>query len=174
MNQKNEVLFKNETRCTKQEYEEFLDSYTKEYFASETAYAFFNIIFFSVCTLGSILYKEYILTVFLIIGIILYVLYKFVRPNIKIQKEKNSDKIKFEFLNTFLFYKNSFSVENKDGSAVINYFNLYKVIETSSHFYIYISRDYAFILSKKGFIDSTSYDFSDFIQKKVKFKYKKR
>lgn len=174
MKQKKEILFKNETKCTKQEYEDFLESYSKEYIASETVYTISNIIFFSVCVLGSVLYKEYTLTVFLIIGIILYILYKFVRPNLRIKKERNSDKIKFEFLNTFLFYKNYFSVENKDGNAIINYFNLYKVVETESHFYIYISRDYAFIISKKGFIDSTSYDFSDFIQKKVKFKYKKR
>ena len=51
---------------------------------------------------------------------------------------------------------------------------MYKVVETNTHFYIYISRDYAFIISKKGFIDSKSEEFSKFIRKKAWGKYRNR
>ena len=53
-----------------------------------------------------------------------------------------------------------------------HYFKIYKVLETETHFYIYIARDYAFIVDKNGFIDSNSDEFKKFIQKKVKLKYK--
>ena len=167
-------LFKNKTRYSEKEYNLFLKSYEKEYGFSDTLYIIFNIGFFSLCLVLAILNKEIFLSVVILIGLLIYIWYKFIRPTKKIKEETQSNKIKNEYTNTFYFYKYYFRVENPEGKAQISYYKIYKVIETKTHFYIYIARNYAFIISKQGFINSKSEDFSQFIKKKTRLKYKTR
>ena len=168
-----EVLFRNKTRYSEKEYEIFLKSYSDEYTFSETLYSLTNIFFFGMCLIVAIKYKEIFLSIALAVGLIVYIWYKFIRPIFKI-KENKQNTIKANYMNTFYFYKSYFRVENEEGTANIRYMGIYKVIEEEEYFYIYITRDNAFIISKDGFIDSTSYDFSNFIRKKVWGKYKNK
>lgn len=167
-------LFKNKTKYSQKEYDMFLRSYQKEYAVSELMYTIFYIVFFVFCLVLAIISKEVILSIALSIGLIIYFWYKFIRPVKKVKKEKNSNKIQKEYITTFKFYKNYFYVQNIEGDAKVFYFKIYRVIETNTHFYIYIARDYAFLISKKGFIDSKTEDFRKFIKKKVFMKYKDR
>ncbi len=163
-------LFKNKTKCTQKEYEAFLKSYEKEYAFSEWTYTILYIGFFILCIVLGILNKEILLTIALIIGLIIYIWYKFIRPVTKIKNQNK--KLEKEYTNTYNFYKRYFSVENVDGSAQILYFKVYKVIENKTHFYIYISREYAFIVDKNGFEKGDCNEFKKFIRKKVFGKYK--
>ena len=167
-----EELFKNKTKCTQKEYNRFMQTQVKEYAVSEILYTLFNIVFFTFCLILAIMNKEYKLAVIIFVGLLIYGWYKFIRPAKKVKKEQNSKKLIQEYVNNYIFYKHYFTTENPDGKAQTFYFKIYKVIETKTHFYIYISKEYAFIVAKDGFIDSDSEEFKTFIKKKVKLKYK--
>lgn len=165
-------LFQNKTKYTEKEYKLFLKSYNEEYAMSGFLYMIFYVAFFIFFFILGIVTKEYILSLVMFIFLVIYIYYKFIWTKKKIKKEKATPKIKKAYTTTFKFYKRFFRVENKDGKAQVWYFKMYKVIETDTHFYIYISRDYAFIISKRGFINSTSQEFGDFIKKKAWGKYR--
>lgn len=169
-----EVLFKNKTKCTEKEYELFLEEYKKEFSMSENLYTLFNIFFFGLCVWLAFSGGEIWLGIVIILGLLIYIWYKFIRPIKRVEKDKKSNKIKDNFVNTFTFYKNSFKVKNPDGEAEIFYYKLYRVLETNTHFYIFISREYAFIVAKNGFEDNKSDEFSKFIKKKSLGKYKNK
>ena len=169
-----EELFKNKTKCTQKEYDEFLKVQEKENALYELLYIIFNITFFSMCLVLAVINKEYLLSLALFIGLLIYGWYKFIRPRTKIEKEKKSKKLIQEYINTYTFYKHYFKTENPDGTAQTYYLKITKVVETRRAFYIYIAREYAFIISKDGFIDSNCEEFKKFIKNKVKARYKTR
>ena len=164
-----EKLFENKTKYTQKEYNLFTESYQKEYAKSDYSFMMFNFIFFGICLIIAVIEKEFILALGLIIYLLVYFWFKVIRP-IKAVGHKMSG----NFVNNYEFYKNYFKVENVDGKAQILYFKLYRVVETRTDFYIYISREYAFIVSKFGFTKGTSEEFSKFIKKKMFTKYKNR
>ena len=169
-----EKLFENKTKYTNKEYTAFLKSYKEEFAKTEIAYILFNIIFFGMCMIFSFKENEKILAFSLLIGLLVYIWFKIIRPVKAVKKDQESHKFSGHFVNNYEFYKNYFSVENIDGKAQIIYLKLYRIVETNSYFYIYISREYAFIVSKLGFTKGTSEEFSKFIKKKVFTKYKNR
>ncbi len=169
-----EELFKNETKYTKEEYDIFLKEHQKEYSMSETAYMLFNIIFFGMCMIFAFRNNEPLLGAILLIGLLIYLWYKFIRPKKELDKTLESEKLSGDFINHYIFYKKFFKVDNKEGNAQIFYYKLYRVIETQENYYMYISRDYAFILSKSGFTKGDANEFSKFIKKKMLTKYRNR
>ncbi len=169
-----EVLFKNKTRYTQKEYDLFLEEYQKEFAMSENLYTLFNFVFFGFCAGFAFYGHEIWLGIVIILALLFYAWYKFIRPARRVQKTKQSNKVDGKFINKYTFYKNYFKVDNPDGNAQLYYFKLYRVTETKTHFYIYISREYAFIMSKKGFEDDKSEEFSKFIKKKMHGKYRNR
>lgn len=169
-----EELFKNETKYTQKEYDIFLKEHQKEYATSETAYMLFNIIFFGICMIFAFRNNEIILGIILLLGLLIYMWYKFIKPKKELDQTLKSEKLSGDFVNHYYFYKNNLKVENKEGDAKIYYYKLYRVIETHDNYYIYISRDYAFIMSKGGFTKGDSVEFSKFIKKKMLTKYRNR
>ena len=118
--------------------------------------------------------KEIILGLVIIVGLGIYFWLGIIRPNLIVEKTKKSKKVSGEFVNNYEFFKNYFKVKNQDGEAQVVYFKLYRVVETKDFFYIYISRQYAFIVSKQGFTKGTTEEFSEFMKKKMFTKYKNR
>lgn len=169
-----EKLFENKTKYTQKEYNLFTESYQKEYAKSDYSFMMFNFIFFGICMIIAVIEKEFILALGLIIYLLVYFWFKVIRPIKAVEKDKKSHKMSGNFVNNYEFYKNYFKVENVDGKAQILYFKLYRVVENRTDFYIYISREYAFIVSKFGFTKGTSEEFSKFIKKKMFTKYKNR
>ena len=169
-----EKLFENKTKYSDKEYSAFLTSYKEEFFKTEIAYMFFNIAFFGMCMIFAFKENEKILALALLIGLLVYAWVKIIRPIIAVRKDQKSHKFSGHFVNNYEFYKNFFKVQNSDGNAQIVYLNLYRVVETKTYFYMYISREYAFIVSKLGFTKGTPEEFSKFIKKKVFTKYKNR
>lgn len=169
-----EELFENKTKYLQEEYETFLKVHQKEYAASEYAYILFNLIFFGCCAAIAFKEKEIILGIVLVVGLLIYIWYKFFRPARRMQEDLESEKLSGNFVNTYKFYKKYFKVENTEGNAQLAYIGLYRVVETNENYYIYISRDNAFIVSKKGFTKGNEKEFSKFIRGKVFMKYKNR
>ena len=169
-----EKIFENKTKYSQKEYNIFLESYKKEYATSEYAYMIFYILFFGLCMIIAFKEGEILLGIALLIGLSVYLWYKIIRPAKLVEKDKKGPKVSGNFVNKYEFYNNYFKVENPEGKAQILYFKLYRVVETNSYFYIYISRQYAFIVSKLGFTKGSSKEFSEFMKKKLFLKYKNR
>ena len=165
-------LFINKTKCTKKDFVRFQNSYKREYAVPELMGFLFYVAFFLFCIILSFMSKEYKLGSILICVFILYLAYKFIYQPNRIKKQEKSNQLLKEYINTYIFYNNYFKTKNIDGEAQTFYFKIYKVIETKTNFYIYVSRDYAFIISKSGFKDDKCEEFTKFIKKKTRFKYK--
>ena len=169
-----EKLFENRTKFSQKEYDIFLESYKNEFEKSDYGYIVYYIVFFGLCMILAFMQGEIILGITLLVGLGIYLWFKIIRSNKLVEKAKKSQKVSGNFVNKYEFYKNYFKVENPEGKTQILYFKLYRVVETKLYFYIYISRQYAFIVSKLGFTEGNPENFSEFIKKKVHMRYKNR
>ena len=89
-----------------------------------------------------------------------------------VDNEISSDKFGDNNTNTFSFYEKDFEVLNKNGKYTYKYFMIYKIFETHNFYYIYISKENAFLVSKHAFSIGNEVDFSSFMKSKCHFKYK--
>ncbi len=165
-------LFINKTKCTKEEYDRFQESYKKEYALSEWISVLYYFVFFIFCIVMSFISKEFKLGIILIIAFCLYLFYKFIFMPKRIKKQEGSNQLVKEYVTTYIFYNKIFTSKNEDKEVSTPYFKIYRVIETKTNYYIYVSREYAFIVSKEGFENDKEAEFKEFIKKKVKLKYK--
>ena len=166
-------IFRNETKCSKKEYEMFIKAHGKQYGLKEDLYTIIYTIFFIWSIIYSLKYNIYFAAIILIIVLITFLSYRIINPNLVVKKELNSKMIKNEEVNTYSFYKYYFKVKNNQGESNIIYFKIYKVLENDTHFYIYLTKTGAFVVSKQGFIKGNSDDFSDFLRRRVWHRYKK-
>ena len=167
-----EKLFENKTTYTKDTYMEFLRFHTRIFNAPYMAYTIFWSAVFMLCIYLSFSIGNRLQGVLITIILIGFVLYRVYRPKRVVDKELESDKISSNNINTFSFYNGNFTVENKNGSFSFRYFMLYRVFETDKYFYLYVNKENAFLLSKKTFSKGTAEEFSEFIKKKCRFKYR--
>ena len=131
-----EELFENKTKYTKKEYEKFIKVHQQEYATSENAFTIFNILFFGMCMIFAFIEKETILGIAIIVGLAIYIWYKFFRMDKRVKKDIKSEKLSGNFINTYKFYKNFLKVDNPEGKAQIFYFKLYRIVETNDNYYI--------------------------------------
>ena len=169
-----EDLFENKTKYSEKVYNIFLKSYEEEYSKVDNLYMIYNIVFFGTCMFFAFIEKEIILGICILIGLLIYMWYKFIRPIKREKKTRKSPKMNGNYVNTYRFYKNYFDVKNPDGDAQIAYFKIYRMVETKEYYYIYISREHAFVVSKFGFTKGDYMEFSIFMRKLLKRKYKNR
>ncbi len=168
-----EKLFENKTTYNQDTYIDFLKFHNKTYNLSYILYTVFWALLLILCIYLSFGSKNRIQGVVLTIILICFVFYRLYHPRMIVNKEIKSEKISTNNTNTFSFFDKSFEVKNNNGSFIYKYFMLYKVFETSDFFYLYVTRENAFLISKNTFSLGTPEDFSKFIKKKCKFKYKK-
>ena len=150
MSNKNK-LFENETEYSANDYVKFLRFHKKKFSFSYIIYTlFWSVILFLSLFLafgtGARL-QGVLITIILII----FVIYRFVRPNIIANSEFNSDKLEDNNVNTFSFYDKEFEVLNKNGTFTYKYFMIYKIFEIKDFYYIYMSKENAFLVSKYAF-----------------------
>ena len=162
-------IFKNVTKYTTKNYEQFLQFHRSKY---DFKYNFFTIVLslmFLYCLITCITSKNIRLSIIFVIAFIVFLIFRLYVPAYKLKKSleicKGNEKNSF----TFSFYKFYFTV----GKVTFYYFKLAKVFETDDYFYLYIDSENAMMLSKKGFKIGTAEDFSNFIKKKCFFKYSK-
>ena len=90
-----------------------------------------------------------------------------------ISKELQSEKVSDNNTNTFSFYDKNFNIENKNGKFTYRYFMLRKVFSTPNYFYLYVTKENAFLISKSAFSLGDEKSFDAFIKSKCSLKYKK-
>ena len=170
-----EKLFENKTTYNKETYFEFLEFHNKKFNFRYTLYTVVWSMIFMLCIYLAFASKNRIQGVIVTMILVGFIAYRLLRPKKVVDKELKSDKISTNNSNTFSFYDKNFEVKNNNGSFIYRYFMLKKIYETDNYFYLYVTRENAFLISKNTFSIGTSEDFSKFLKKKcgVKFKGKK-
>lgn len=170
--QNKEKLFVNKTTYTKDMYVDFLKFHNKKYNPSYIAYTVFWAFLFFLCIILSFGSGNRVQGVLVTTILICFVIYRIARPKFIVNKEITSDKFEGNLTNTFTFYEKNFEVKNVNGKFIYKYSNLRKIFETEDYFYLYATKENAFLLSKSAFSFGTSYNFSKFIKNKCSLKYK--
>lgn len=165
-------LFENTTTYTQETYMEFVNFHNKKYNPSYIAYTVFWSFLLLLCIILAFGSGARIQGVVITIILITFIIYRLVRPKLAVEKELESDKISAKNSNTFSFYDKEFVISNKKGKFNFRYFMLHKIFETPSYFYLYVSKENAFLLSKMSFSLGTSEEFSKFIKSKCSLKYR--
>ena len=167
-------LFENKTTYNQDTYIDFLKFHNKTYNFSYVLYTIAWSALLILCIYLSFGSYNRIQGVILTVALIIFIFYRIIHPRMVVNKELESDKISTNNTNTFSFYEKTFEVENKNGSFIYRYFMLHKVFETADFFYLYVSRENAFLISKNTFSVGTAEEFSKFLRNKFKFKYKRK
>lgn len=167
-------LFKNRTTYTQDIYIEFLKFHNKTYNFSYMSYTIAWSAFLLLCIYLAFDSELRLQGVLLTIVLICFIVYRLYRPKMVVNKEIKSDKIIDNNTNTFTFYDKNFEVENNNGRFIYRYIMLRRVFETEDYFYLYVTKENAFLISKKSFSLGSAEEFSKFIKNKCALRYKKK
>ena len=165
-----QILFKNKTKYTKQAYNSYLHFHQEKYGYKYKFMTILIIMLLAFCIICNLKYSNFLTSFLILIALIIFVIYRFFYPKVKIQKELKTEKFKKEKEFVFTFYENYFVISNEKLSEKIKYWKLYKVFENSDFFYLYIDKEHAFLLNKRCFLKGDPSKFMQFIKKKIKFK----
>ena len=160
------VLFKNITKYTKENCDNFLEFHSKKYGKKELIKLTVTIICVLYIMIFNIINVNWI---FLLIVIFLGIMIFFLEKKKYVKEKKDKRKIK-EF--TFYFYEKHIKIKYKRNFERLKYFQLHKIFETDEYFFLYLDDKQSLILSKSGFEVGTPKAFSKFIKGKCPFKYK--
>lgn len=172
MENKEKKLFVNKTTYNTDTYIEFLKFHNKKYNLSYIAYTVFWSMLFVFCIIIAFGSGMRLQGVSITMILVVFIIYRILRPKMIVNREMKSEKVSDNNTNTFVFYKNQIEISNKNGKFNYKYMNFRKVFETKDFFYLYVTRENAFLVSKNTFSLGTSKDFSNFIKDKCKLKYK--
>ncbi len=167
-------LFENKTTYTEDTYIEFLKFHSKTYNLSYISYTLAWSAFLLLSIYLSFSSKLITQGILLLLALIGFVFYRLYHPKMIVHKELSGEKISTNNTNTFSFFDNYFIIDNNNGSFSYRYFLLHKVFETADYFYLYMTKENAFLLSKNSFSLGTSEEFSKFIRRKCILKYSKK
>ena len=166
------ILFKNETKYSKEVYNNFLHFHQSKYGNKYKLYTLLVILLLLFCTVINLKYSNYITSFIFVLVILFFFFYRFLHPIRKINKEIKSEKIEKQTEFIFTFYDNFFIVCDNENTEKIKYWKLYKIFEDESFFYIYANKEYAFVLDKKTFSIGEVSKFIKFIKRKYGIKSK--
>lgn len=160
------VLFKNTTKYTKENCDNFLEFHSNKYGTKELIKLILAIICAGYIIIFNVINMNWtLLLMAILVGFMIY----FYEKNKYVEEKKNKKKIK-EF--TFYFYEKHIKIKYKRNFERLKYFQLHKIFETDEYFFLYLDDKQSLILSKSGFEVGTPKAFSKFIKGKCPFKYK--
>ncbi len=165
------ILFKNNTKYTKERYNDFIEFHKNKYGKKVLIKIILTLICLLYIVVFNIINRNWkIILLLLVIGLVLYVL-----NNTKQEKQSSNNrkitKKQKEF--TFYFYQKYIKIKCGRKFDRLKYFELHKVFETKEYFFLYTDEKHSLILSKDGFEIGKATDFTNFIKKKCLLKYKK-
>ena len=168
------ILFKNVTKYNKEIYTDFLKFHKKVFGLKYSLYTAFVIGLLLILVAMQIRSHNMNLAIILCCVITGFFLWRYLHPASEVSKEFNSEKIQDEKEFTFTFYEKKIKIRQNDKleTYIIKYNELYKVYETEGFFYLYTDNRHSLLIDSNSFIIGNSEDFSEFIKKKCKFKYK--
>lgn len=164
------ILFKNETKYTKDIYEKYLQFHQNKFGNKYTFTTIVIILLLCFCIITNLQYSNYFTTFLLLIILSALFFYRFFYPAKKVEKELKTEKFKKEKEFIFTFYKKFFVISDKKNSEKIKYWKLHRVYETEDFFYLYINKDHAFLLNKATFTKGNTSEFLKFLKKKIWYK----
>lgn len=160
------VLFKNTTKYTKENTNNFIEFHSNKYGRKELIRLILIMLCIMYILIFNIIYKNWILVLgAIVVGLIIYLIEK----NKSEKKAKKRERVK-EF--TFYFYEKYIKIKYKRNFERLKYFHLHKIFETDEYFFLYLDEKKSLILSKDGFEIGTAKGFSKFIKNKCPFKYR--
>lgn len=165
-----EKLFENTTTYTTDVYKEFVEFHNKKYNFQYHLYTLFILFLIVFCMVSQFLYSNIYLGIFFIFALFAFLLWRIFHPSFFVKKEAKSDKIQKQLKNTYSFYNNYMEIKNNKGLIKLKYYKLYRIFETENYFYLYINKNYSFLLSKDGFTIGNSKEFYNFLRRKLWFK----
>lgn len=163
-------LFENTTTYTSDVYREFVEFHNKKYNLNYNLYTLFMLALIVFCMVLQFSYSNVSLGILFLLIMIVFLIWRVFHPFFFVKKEANSDKVKKQLTNTYSFYDNYIEIKNDNDSFNLRYFKLHKVFETENNFYLYINKNYSFVLDKNGFSIGNPDLFYDFIKKKIWYK----
>lgn len=172
MDNKQKPIFKNATKNTEEAYVKFLDFHSSKNNLNYIAYTVFWSFAFLLCAILAFSSNSRIQGVLCTLLLVSFISYRIVRPKLIVNREMKSDKLGENSTNKYTFYDKSFEIQNKNGLFSYKYFMLKKVFEAEDYYYLYVSKENAFLVSKSAFSLGTSYEFANFIKSKCKLRYK--
>ncbi len=165
------ILFKNNTKYTKENYNAFIEFHRNKYGKKALIKLGIIAIYILYIIIFNIIYKNWkIIIVLFIMGIITYLL-----NNFKIQRQSTNNKkiIKVQKNFTFYFYEKHIKIKCGRKFDRLRYFEIHRAFETQEYFFLYTDEEHSLIISKDGFEIGNAKDFANFIKKKCLLKYKK-
>lgn len=162
-----EKLFENTTTYTKEIYDDFVRFHNKKYNLKYYLYTFAFLIAFVFCMVLQFCYGNIILGIVFTVAAVVFIAYRSLHPYLFIKKEASSDKVQKQLTNTYSFYDDHMEINNKNNIIKLKYYKLFKVFETDTVFYLYLNKNYSYVLRKSGFSIGSSKNFYTFIKKKI-------
>lgn len=167
------VLFKNETKYSKETYKQFIEFHSKKYHFTYTLFTAIIVFLIIFCIVLQISYRYYLLAILTCIIFTCFCLYRYFHPISVVTKELKSKTLQEEKSFIFKFYEKNFKIQDKLQTDIMKYYKLRKIFETENFFYLYIDKTHAFIINKENFLIGKPADFSKFLKKKCIFRFKK-
>lgn len=164
-------LFENTTTYTLEEYKKFVRFHNKKYNSKYNFYTLLILFLIIFCAVSQISYGNITLGIVFILVAIIFILYRFFYPYLFVKKEAKSDKVQKQLTNTYTFYDKYMQIKNNKQNIKLKYYKLYKVFQTTENFYLYLNKNYSFVLSKNNFSIGNANDFHKFIKKKLWFRF---
>lgn len=167
------ILFKNNTKYTKEIYNEFLEFHKNKFTFTYTLYTAIVMISIFFCIALQVKYHYFTIAIILCFALTAFFLWRFLHPISEVSKQLKSDVIQKEKKFTFIFCEKCFKIRSTVEEEYIKYRKLYKIYETDTFFYLYIDKTHSFLIDKSKFTKGTPIGFSNFIKKNYWWKYKR-
>lgn len=163
-------LFENTTTYNSKIYTEFVKFHNKKYNFRYNLYTLFMLVLIVFCMVLQFLHGSIRLGILFVFIMVAFLIFRVFHPYFFVKKEANSNKVQKQLKNTYSFYDNYMVIKNINDTIKLNYYKLYKLFETEDCFYLYINKNYSFVLAKNSFSIGTAEDFYMFMKKKLWFK----
>lgn len=165
-----EKLFENTTTYTPEVYNDFVIFHNQKYSLKYHLYTLFILFLIVFCMVLQFLYGNIALGILFVFAMVLFLVWRVFHPTFFVKKEAKSDKVQKQMKNTYSFYDKYMTIKNSKDNIKLGYYKLYKVFENDDYFYLYINKNYSFVLAKDTFSIGNSNEFYKFIKKKLWYK----
>lgn len=164
------LLFKNNTKYTKEHYNAFIEFHRKKYGKK----IILRGLLLTICGLYIILFNLFRWnwkTLLLLLGIA-FILLVMNKIRMKQQVRDNKKVVGSQKQFTFYFYEKYIKIKCGRKFDRLRYFEIHRAFETREYFFLYTDEEHSLIISKEGFEVGTAKEFTMFIKKKCLLKYK--
>ena len=167
-----EVLFKNTTKYTQEQYFKFLKFHDSKYGIQYRILTIIVSIIILYMVAANIVAKNMELVYTLFVVLVIFLFYRYYSQEKIVKDEIKGEPLKKQKEYTFTFYENYFDIKNDSEKQQVPYKKIYRVYATKEYFYMYTDKTHSLMLSKSGFQVGNPENFAVFMKKKYAYKFK--